>query len=132
MYRAAKVLEWQQCSRIKRKQKDEKWKLKVTSGSQRERALQVFVAKVQGRKTKAERTVVVVQYCVRTKTVSRPPTLCCSICLSRVSKAALSPPVAPLGRGPRGRFCTRPGWAGNYIQIYANMKVLSHIFQNLE
>ena len=38
------------------------------------------------------------------------PTLCCSICLSKDSKAARSPPLAPLGIGPRGRLGTRPGW----------------------
>lgn len=66
------------------------------------------------------------------KDFSRPPTLCCSICLSKVSKAARSPPGAPLGNGPRGRFCTRPGWTVDYIQVYVNIKGISYIFINQE
>ena len=134
MYRAAKLLEWQQCT-IETKQKHEK----LTNGCalviesnkwQPERTLRRFFANVQGPKTKAERTSSAI-LCAD-KDFSRPPTLCCSICLSKVSKAARSPPVAPLGNGPRGRFCTRPGWTVDYIQVYVNIKGISYIFINQE
>ena len=55
--------------------------------------------------------------CNADKDFSRPPTLWCSICLSKLSKAALSPPAVPLGKGPRGLFGTRPGWTVNFIQV---------------
>ena len=55
------------------------------------------------------------------------PTLCCSICLSKDSKAARSPPLAPLGIGPRGRLGTRPGWRqknGQNNRVFVLVKFL--------